>query len=619
MNRQDRHDEIDRIFRQLLTAQGKTVRPEQITLSHRMLEAMLNNGIALCDAGTGVGKTYAYLVAGIVFLRHRYITSQYFQPIIVSTSSIALQKAVWGEYLPLISRALLPDGMIHQPIQSVIRKGKHHYVCEVRLERRLRNIHESKKNPAAVQALRMLLTELDTNEVHGLSEYDREQVCVPPICDCKRKQCRYRTFLENCRSKRYLFQICNHNLLLADAIRRGDGQKPILPDSCAIIIDEAHKLPEAAREMFGVTLQAADIQNVILGLRNEKFLLAADGAVEPYARFLIGPDRVLTGIRKQIQKQLKPPTRRHIEDAAQAVSLFHSGSRDMIFLATENDQGGTMLCATTSDLTEQLRHTLWTQPRPLLLTSATIAVGKDFAPFRKENGLADDKRVTEYQTPSPFRYRENCLLYFPLSPPGKHTEAYYEQTAAEIWSLLDAAEGHALVLFTSYTSMSAVKEKLLLKPLRWPLFTMGGNPMYTVGQFKKKPGSVLLATGSAWEGFDFPGDCVSLLIIPQLPFPVPDAVREKKRENYARTSEFIHAVAVPEMQTKLMQGVGRSIRTETDTCVIAILDERSTPGQRYFQAVVKSLPAMPRTRSLSDVEAFIRRVKPGSYFSEGRQ
>ena len=164
--------------------------------------------------------------------------------------------------------------------------------------------------------------------------------------------------------------------------------------------------------------------------------------------------------------------------------------------------------------------------------------------------------------------------------------------------------------------MSAVKERLPNYGLRYPLFTMGRSAIHTTEQFKASPGSVLLAAGAAWEGFDFPGDCVSLLIIPRLPFAVPDALKEKERENHTTLRLFIRAVVVPEMQIKLKQGFGRAIRTETDTCVVAILDERAAKGKRYSKDVLAALPEMPVTGSLGDVARFIRQVKGPDYFRE---
>ena len=252
----------------------------------------------------------------------------------------------------------------------------------------------------------------------------------------------------------------------------------------------------------------------------------------------------------------------------------------------------------------------------LTLDHTTVKVGKDFCRFKEEAGLTGNSRVEESVSPSPFDYRKNCLLYFPAMPPRQHEVDYFDKLAEEIRTLLIAVHGHALVLFTSYAAMSAVKDRLKQHPLPFPLFTMGRNAPHTMAQFKAAPGSVLFATGAAWEGFDFPGDCVSLLVIPRLPFQYPDALQEKKREAYPDLRTFIRAVAVPEMQIRLKQGFGRAIRLETDTCAIAILDERAARGSRYFRDVQSALPEMPVTSSIYAVERFIRRVKDESYFEE---
>ena len=136
-NRQNAHNEIDHIFKDLLPTRNMAERPAQVALCHQMLNAMLEGGIALCDAGTGIGKTYAYLAAGTVYHRFRAASGFPVRPILISTSSIALQTAARDEYLPLLSSLLAEDGMITQPLQAVIRKGKSHYVCDDRLERRL--------------------------------------------------------------------------------------------------------------------------------------------------------------------------------------------------------------------------------------------------------------------------------------------------------------------------------------------------------------------------------------------------------------------------------------------------------------------------------------------------
>ena len=634
-NRLNAHNEIDHIFKDLLPTRNMAERPAQVALCHQMLNAMLEGGIALCDAGTGIGKTYAYLAAGTVYHRFRAASGFPVRPILISTSSIALQTAARDEYLPLLSSLLAEDGMITQPLQAVIRKGKSRYVCDDRLERRLGQLDLRKKNWRAGNALLALRNELDMDEIAHLSHYDRERVCVPQICNCSQETCRYRFFLEKCDSGRYLFQICNHNLLLADAIHRGSGRKPILPDTCALIVDEAHKLPETARQMFGVTLAAEDIRALTHSLRGERFLLAAevlndsakgllrkldrppeDRPFVHYKTSLAAPERSLTVIARQLHGLLTPATRRRLNSVSSTVSLFHQGHPDMVFYTEEDTHGGTMLCATISDLTAQLRQTLWRQERPAILTSATLAVGEDFRRFKEETGLLTDSRVTESVALSPFDYQKNCLLYLPQVPPKQKAAAYYDELAKEIAALLDAAQGHALALFTSYAAMSAVKERLPGHGLRYPLFTMGRSAIHTTEQFKASPGSMLLAAGAAWGGFDFPGDCVSLLIIPRLPFAVPDALKEKERENHPTLRLFIRAVVVPEMQIKLKQGFGRAIRTETDTCVVAILDERAAKGKRYSKDVLAALPEMPVTGSLKDVAKFIQSVKGPDYFRE---
>ena len=636
-NRKNSHNMIDHIFQDLLPVRGMTERPEQVSLSHLMLDAMLDGSIALCDAGTGIGKTYSYLAAGVAF--HRFLTAcgQELRPVLISTSSIALQNAMQNEYLPLLSDVLMEDGLTDQPLCAVIRKGKSHYVCDQRLERRLSQLDLSKKNWKAGRALLSLREQLDMDAAAHLSSYDRERVCVPQTCDCGQESCRYMAFLEDCDSGGYLFQICNHNLLLADAIHRGTGRSPILPDTCAIIIDEAHKLPETARQMFGTTLEAQDIRILIRSLRREKFLLAAETLAELsapllrmmtqpfedsrpfkcFARLLIAPARNLHIIQKQLYGLLKPSTHSQMKKLSSAMVLFTEEHNDLVFYVMEDKRGGTMLCAVAADMTAQLRSTLWSQSCSIILTSGTLAVGTDFHRFKEETGLLADGRVTESVSVSPFNYKANCLLYLPPRPPEQIGSSYFDELAAQIAALLDACWGHALVLFTSYAAMSAIKERPAEMNLPWTIFTLGRNAVHTTQQFKASPGSVLLATGAAWEGFDFPGDCVSLLIIPRLPFSHPDALKEKKRTEYANLRSFIRAVVVPEMQIKLKQGFGRAIRTETDTCVVAILDERAVPGQRHYEAMRAALPEMQVMDSLENVVEFIYRVKGPSYFKEG--
>ena len=638
---EDAHKDISNIFEELLPGYGLTHRPEQEKLSHFMLETMIHSRIALCDAGTGIGKTFAYLVAGTVFDHYRRKDKLPRQPMIISTSSIALQNAVKYEYLPLLSAALLDAGIIEVPVLAVIRKGKSHYVCDKRLDQRLAQVSRSKKNQRSLEALENLQSQLDLDEAVHLSDYDRRLVQVPDYCNCRRKHCRYREYIKQCASKRYLFQVCNHNLLFADAIHRDTGKRPIFPEPCALVLDESHKVPEVAREMFGVTLCKEDLQAVIYDLHSAGYILAAEylaDATKPllsklaippedepfstYAERLRIPYQVLQTVNQKLCPQLTHLLRRNLQTVTMTIRtlLQYESEENIVCFAGRDENGGTKLCATVYDLTGPMKKIIWSKPQGMILTSGTLAVGQDFHRFREETGLVHNGRVVESVSESPFDYKANTLLYLPEYPPiqfGNRADLYYDALAGEIARLIDAASGHCLVLFTSYAAMSAVKERLLELNLLFPLFALdSNNPSHTVKRFKERPGAILLATGAAWEGMDFPGDCVSLLVIPKLPFAFPDELREKQKGQYDSLYDFIRAIIIPEMQIKLRQGFGRAIRTETDTCVVAILDDRAGQNGRYYGAMLEALPELRCTSELADVTRFMLEKKPDQYFKE---
>ena len=202
-NRLKAHKLIDHIFQDLLPAHGMAQRPEQIQLSHRMLDAMQDGG-SLC-AMPGRASARPTLIWRLPRQR-RLSRQQIARPIIISTSSIALQNAVLTEYLPLLSCVLMTDGILTKPLKAVIRKGKSHYVCDERLDRRLRQVYPAKKNPEALTALWTLRETLDMDRVSHLSGYDRERVCVPQVCDCKQRTCRYQRFLKTCDKINFCFK-----------------------------------------------------------------------------------------------------------------------------------------------------------------------------------------------------------------------------------------------------------------------------------------------------------------------------------------------------------------------------------------------------------------------------
>ena len=253
------HNRLEEIFRVLLPQNGLAVREEQLSLSHSMLDALFQNRIALCDAGVGIGKTYAYLAACILWQKASVTP----QPIVISTSSVALQQAIIREYLPFLSRVLLENKMIRKPIRATIRKGKERFVCDQRLGIRLHAIQDKKKNAEQGKALLSLKTTVDLDTVPELSGFDRRQVCVPKYCprSCPRQDiCRYHYYLQ--KSAEADIIICNHNYLLADAIHRTRGLPSLLQDFGVLVVDEAHKLTEASIQMYGKEFSMEDAHDL---------------------------------------------------------------------------------------------------------------------------------------------------------------------------------------------------------------------------------------------------------------------------------------------------------------------------------------------------------------------
>ena len=638
------HQEVERVFRNLLPQNGRTVREEQIALCHAMLDALLQNNILLCDAGTGIGKTDAYLTACILLQQFQPAR---IQPVVISTSSVALQDAILKTYLPFLSHIFLQEHIIFRPIRAVVRKGKERFVCDELLAWRLNAVREKKKNAAQLEALRSLQSHLDLDTVTGLSSFDRKQVCIPKSCprNCAQlHSCRYRNYLRDSRSTEILVQICNHNYLLADAEHRLQGIRPLLNDYRALIIDEAHKLPEAASQMYSKSLSKEDFAELCILLAKERFVLTGkqlelkfqlllDAVSCSFPRseaertaFVLtsGIKRTLgdcLSLLRRLQSRLplyvENTLSYRLETTIQLLHLFYTEDRNYVLYLCRDGKGSPVFCTASRKIAGHLRAALWDRKLPVLLTSGTLAAGGSFDRIRDRIGLSGDSRVHLFTAASPFRYEENCLLYLPVDLPNTRmgSPENAEILAQQICRLIEATCGHTLALFPSYHLMSAVFQKMRGN-VPFPLFLLKRHSPDALRQFRQLPNAILFASGSCWEGVDFPGDMVSSLIIARLPFPIPDPISKAEQQAYSSLQDYIRAVVVPDMQQKLRQGFGRAIRTETDTCVVSILDHRALPGQRYHQAVLDALPAMPVTGKIEDVKKFIREKKSPAYFQK---
>ena len=645
------HQEVEKIFRVLLPEQGLAVREEQIRLCHEMLDTLLGEQIALCDAGVGIGKTYAYLVACVLLRKYSMLTGRgnplEQRPVVVSTSSIALQKAILTEYIPFLSRVLLEQGIIQSPLRAVVRKGKEHFVCDNRLEQRIEAICHKQKNAAQKEALLSLRKQYDMDSVKNLSGFDRRLVCVPKFCprECPgRQMCRYQRYLEESKKQDVFLQICNHNYLLADAFHRREEYKPLLADYRALVVDEAHKLPEAARQMFGKNLCKDDIREIAYYLEREhQNVEARTLKAGMYSIFtIIGESHIFShGIKENFQltgecefclwegiqmiermmEQLKGVVPKwvlnRLQEAKEVLECFLQKNSKYVLHLRMDKEKIPVLCAASREIPQLLREMLWDREQALsaILTSGTLKAGKGFARTLQMTGLEGRTGVQSYVAESPFAYEENCLLYLPktLQKCKRGSREEVEMVAGQIHSLICSTYGHTLVLFTSYTLMGSVYQ-ILRDGIPFPMVEVWRHSQEEILRFKTMENAVLFAAGSCWEGVDFPGDMVSSLIIVKLPFAVPDPISEAEKETYDSLESYIQSIIVPDMQKKLRQGFGRAIRTETDTCVVSILDIRAVKGGKYHEDVMCALPPCRIAEELKEVQDFIRSRKGVEYY-----
>ena len=628
------HHIAEQIFREILPRHGMAVREEQIALCHEVLDTLYNKEISLCEAGVGIGKTLAYLVACILWQMHR--PSRLKMPVVISTSSVALQDAILNEYLPDLSAILLDEGIITAPITAVVRKGKERFVCDARLaERQAKAISKGSRQKGS---LRMAENVLDLDHIPGLSRYDRCRICVPQSCprDCfLRLDCRYQQYLRD--SMKPDIQICNHNYLLANASHRLEERPLLLRQYQALVVDEAHKLPDAARQMYTETLSAQDMDDLCSLLQQAHFkglskrlrtvFLTLSISCAPsfaMAKRKISIPFSLTSFRQAaiadcinlLQYICSQPDMPHylqyrLAETESLLRLFLLDVPTRILYLEFSADGQLTFCAASNRVPQLLRSALWNTREPTILTSGTLTAAGDFDHTKQLLGLAAYAPLRHFRAESPFNYRKKCLLYIPARRAAAVPENQY--LADQIVRLTAACHGHALVLFTSYRQMRNVYDALGGR-LTFPVFQAGRGQNRSIQQFRQSGNGVLFAAGSCWEGIDFPGNMVSLLIIAKLPFPIPDPVSDYKRQQYPNLRDYINAEIIPEMQKKLRQGFGRAIRTEQDSCVVAILDERAGIGGKYHDAALAALPTCPTTEKIEDVQQFIREQKRPDYF-----
>lgn len=646
---------IDSIFRIVLPSFGYTVREEQIKLCKQMFLGMTGKRVSICEAEVGTGKTLAYLIAGLCAKRYENSMFGGDNPVTITTSNIELQTALVERELPKLSQMLMEYHIINRPLTAVLRKGKEHYFCLFRYRDFISKLSDyPDKNKEFLENLEYTrfdqkAFDLDKLKLKGSI---KSKICVKGscrACPCS-SECKYIEFISRAKSANMPldFQVTNHNLYLNSIEQEG-----LLRHSSYIIIDEAHKLKEAAQDVYGKRIYENDVIKYINFVKN---LYDPETDLDTYKRLrrkvalhnnqlfktlknkihandidsdvesIINLDYNTIAIIKKLSEEIavldtitkkrKGKCEISAKQIIKALEQFTNPAKICVWI--EQDENGLVsLCCCSKNIGGKLQKGVWDLESSHILTSGTMSDGSSFDFFRRENGLDRIRRdeIIEMSTPSPFDYKNNTRLFIPndMPTPDNDSEEYINAVADKVVQLVNATNGHTAILFTSYKVLNAVYIKTKERLAKYDIICMTRSNKTAITDFKKSKNGVLFASGSMWEGVDCVGDCLSSVIIIRLPFPIRSAAMEEKKEACENVPKFIREYAVPEMLIKLRQGAGRLIRSETDTGLLSILDPRANSGS-YAVKVAQALSKYPKVQSIEEAKEFMKSVKEPEYF-----
>jgi ATP-dependent DNA helicase DinG len=617
---------------------GFKPRQAQRAMAERVAAALAERRSLVVEAGTGTGKTFAYLVPALLSGRR----------VLVSTGTRTLQDQLYAKDLPLVARA------IGAPARVALLKGRANYLCRYRfagvgVQLTLDGI--GKRDP--------VLAELDQwsrrTRTGDLAE-------VAALTDSHPLWPRITSTRENClgmrcaeyakchvvearkRANEADVVIVNHHLLLADLALKEDGFGDILGSADAVIVDEAHQVPDLATQFFGTTVTARQIESLVRDTRAElgraalpagvaaselrgveadaqalqSAVLAdsrggAAAAGAPLAEALSALIAAMRGLADELTRVCRDAgvlqcAARASQLAADLARIEASGELEGARTAEATARGFTLRLI-PFDIAERFQGLTHGHRAAWVFTSATLSVGEDFSHFVGRLGLADAETL---QIASPFDYESQVVLYLPPNMPEPASPEYTAAVVRVAWPLIAAARGGAFVLFTSHKALA--KAAQLVRPLiesaGGQLFVQGEAPReQLLHAFRAASVGVLLGTASFWEGVDVKGDALRLVVIEKLPFASPDDALTKARIDMLKKHgrNAFREYQLPEAALALKQGFGRLIRSETDRGVVAICDPRliDKPYGRVFRA---ALPPMRVTRERGDAIQFLQRI-----------
>lgn len=628
------------------------VREGQLEVTDAVERLFARDGVLLCEAGTGIGKTFAYLIPALLSGRK----------VVISTATKTLQDQIAQRDLPLVQKVLRTD----VPVRTM--KGLSNYLCRRRYHEF--SLSEEALRPMYAEPLGLLRSWLKQTEVADfaelvtLQESDRIRTLVGSSSDTRLgSKCPYydECFVTEMKRDAEAAQIIivNHHLFFADLALRGPHPGRVLPDYDAVIFDEAHQIEDIAAVFFGIRVTQLQVERL---LRETARLLsratAFGGSLDPrsglssldHAGHLakqlfdsLCPD---SGGRKMLPHGTFGPVadqlRQHLhealldlksgvdsraalatDDLALNEGLSQCGRR-LLALAenlqefakkiegrvnwVERVEGRVSISSTPVDMSNTLKYKLFDSVPATCLMSATLTTGstkagQQFSFMRSRLGLGEGREVTELAVPSPFRFEEQCVLYLPRDLPAVGSDGFIESAAKRICELIEMTDGGAFILTTSLVSMRALHARLKDLLEARLLLVQGERPKAALlSAFRANGAAVLVATSSFWEGVDVPGKALRLVVLEKIPFAVPtDPVFQARGQALedAGKSAFFH-LALPGAAIALKQGFGRLLRREDDTGVVALFDERvHTRG--YGKKILSLLPGARRTDDLDQV------------------
>ena len=622
--------------------EGFAYRPQQAAMAREVGATLEAGGVLICEAGTGTGKTFAYLVP--VLLSGRKV--------VVSTGTRNLQDQLYQRDVPRVRDVL---GV---PCTVAVLKGRANYLCTHRLETAwLEGRQRSRTLTDLLQRVRRWAARTERGDIAELVDIPEDAPVWPLVTsttdNCLGQECPSWSTCHLVEARRLAQEadvvIVNHHLLCADLALRGDGFGELLPSADCYVIDEAHQLPETASDFFGHALSARQLQDLVRDIELESHreggttpeLLGAGERVGKGARDLrlafgvearrapwteaAGSAAVQSGLA-ELQAGLaacvaaieaRGDRGRGLDSClARAQAL---GQELRAFGATEvadpgeirwleTFQTGFRLNRTPLDIADTFRAHLAARRGAWIFTSATLAVGGDFAHFQHRLGI-DEARTAEWD--SPFDYRHQALWLLPRGLPDPN-DAGFNRAAADLSiEVLTASRGRGFLLYTSHRALGEAATYLPGR-LPYPLLVQGSAPKNELlERFRQLGNAVLLGTASFWEGVDVRGEALSVVIIDRLPFASPgDPVLQARIDALrAEGGNPFREYQLPQAVIALKQGAGRLIRDVTDRGVLVVCDQRLL-SRSYGQVFVRSLPPFRRTQDLEEVRRFFAEAPP---------